>query len=254
MKVSVLSSGSKGNCTYIETKKCKILVDLGTTSLYVERNLKELVVNPKEIDAIFLTHTHVDHIAGLRVFLKKNPTKVYLTEKMYHELLSTLVISDYVFINDMIDLEDLLVEVMKTSHDVDDSNAYIFSNNQSSLVYITDTGYINTKYHKKLSNKTMYIIESNHDVNLLMNGSYPFNIKQRILGDRGHLSNKQCSHYLSKLVGDNTKEIILIHLSQDNNRKEIAYEETLNNLKKLPIPTPMITISEQNMRTELLEV
>lgn len=254
MKVSVLATGSKGNCTYIETKQCKVLVDLGTTSLYAERNLKELGVNPKEIDAIFLTHTHVDHVAGLRVFLKKNPTKVYLTEKMYRELRSTLQLIDYEFLDDLFCFADLTVEVMKTSHDVDDSNAYLFTNEESSLVYITDTGYINTKYHEKLKNKTMYIIESNHDVNLLMNGSYPFHLKQRILGDRGHLSNKQCSYYLSKLIGENTKEIVLIHLSQDNNRKEIAYEETFNSIKEQQETLPTIVVSEQHTRTELLEV
>lgn len=254
MKVSVLATGSKGNCTYIETKKCKILVDLGTTSLYAERNLKDLGVNPKEIDAIFLTHTHVDHIAGLRVFLKKNPTKVFLTEKMYQELQSTLQLINYEFLNDIFYLDDLTVEIMKTSHDVDDSNAYLFTSEKKSLVYITDTGYINAKYHKRLMNKTMYIIESNHDENLLMNGTYPFHIKQRIIGDRGHLSNKQCSYYLSKLIGEDTKEIILIHLSQDNNRKELAYEETFHSIKTRKNVTPTILISEQNTRTELLEV
>lgn len=254
MKISVLASGSKGNCTYIETNCQKVLVDLGTTAIYVERNLKDIGVNPKEIDAIFLTHTHIDHIAGLRVFLKKNPTKVYLTPIMYQELSKVLQLSNYEFIERELYLEDLTVEIVKTSHDVDDSNAYVFESEQSSLVYITDTGYINAKYHKMLSNKKMYIIESNHDVNLLMEGSYPFHLKQRILGDRGHLSNKQCGYYLSKLIGDNTENIILIHLSQDNNRQEIAYEEIIHHLELLDGPIPKIMISEQKERTELIEI
>ena len=254
MKVSVLATGSKGNSTYIETKAKKILVDLGTTSIYVERNLKDIGIDPNDIDGIFITHTHVDHVSGLRVFLKKHPTKLYLTKIMLDEIQKTFPVSDYELIDRNINLGDLQVEVIKTSHDVEDSNAYIFSDSKSNLVYITDTGYINARYHNKIKNKNMYIIESNHDVEMLMNGRYPFHLKQRILGDRGHLSNKQCAYYLSKLIGDNTKYIILIHLSEDNNNKEIAYNETKEQLCNSGVEIPKIIISSQKERTEIIKL
>lgn len=255
MKVSVLASGSKGNSTYIEANNAKILVDLGTSSLYVERQLKNLGVDPSTIDAIFLTHTHIDHISGLRVFLKKYPTKVYLTPPMYEEIsMNNLALPRYYFIKDEVKINDLSVKSIKTSHDTNDSNAYIFENLGHTLAYITDTGYINIKYFKFLQDLNTYIIESNHDVNLLMDGNYPFNLKQRILGDRGHLSNKQCSYYLSKLIGNNTKNIILIHLSEDNNTSTLARTTLEQMLEEEHHQVEKVIISEQKERTELIEV
>lgn len=255
MKVSVLASGSKGNSTYIETDDAKILVDLGTSSLYVERQLKNLGVDPNTIDAIFLTHTHVDHISGLRVFLKKYQTKVYLTPPMYEEIsISNIALPRYEFIETEVRINDMVVKAVKTSHDTNDSNAYIFDHLGHTLAYITDTGYINVKNFKFLQNLNAYIIESNHDVNLLMDGRYPFNVKQRILGDRGHLSNKQCSYYLSKLMGNNTKQIILIHLSEDNNTNELAKATLEEMLEEEHHVIDKLLISEQKERTEMIEV
>lgn len=254
MKMSVLASGSKGNSTFIATKNTHILVDLGTSSLYVEKKLKEIDIEPNTIDAIVLTHAHVDHIGGIRVFIKKYNPKLYLTEKMLKEIVQTFEVNNYEIIVGDFSINDIDINVFKTSHDSDDSNGYVISNNNRSLVYITDTGYINQKYSKLLKNRNLYIMESNHDVKMLMEGNYPYHIKQRILGDKGHLSNKDSAYYLSNYVGDDTKTIVLIHLSHDNNDPEIA----LNNLKEtLSINNKVVNnilISEQSERTELIEV
>lgn len=254
MKISVLASGSKGNSTFIETNETHILVDLGTSSLYVEKKLKEIDIDPSTISAIILTHAHVDHISGIKVFMKKYNPKLYLTEKMFHEVSAIFEINNYEIIDGDFNINDIRINVFKTSHDADDSNGYVISNNNRSLVYVTDTGYINQKYNKLLKNRNLYIMESNHDVKMLMEGSYPYHIKQRILGDRGHLSNKDSAYYLSNYVGNETKTIILIHLSHDNNDPSIALntlEDTLNiNNKKVN----KILISKQTERTELIEV
>lgn len=252
MKFSVLASGSKGNCTYIETNNNKILVDLGMTCLYVERCLEELGVNPNSITSVFLTHTHTDHIAGLKVFLKKYHPTLFLTEKMYNELSNSMVINEYVILDENLVIDDLTVTVFKTSHDADDSVGYVFSSNNHELVYITDTGYINVKNHKLLKDKDAYIIESNHDVSLLMdNPHYPYHIKQRILSDRGHLSNKDSANYVSKFISKKTKNIILIHLSENNNTEDLALSTMTDKLEDF---SGNIIVSHQNERTELIEV
>ena len=246
MKVSVLASGSKGNSTFIETNNTKILIDVGMSNLYIEKKLILLGINPDDINSVFITHTHTDHIAGLKVFVKKHHPKVYLTLDMYKEISD--ILDDYEILEEKVILSDLIVDFFKTSHDTD-SVGYIVKNNEKEIVYVTDTGYINIKNLKKINNKDLYIFESNHDVELLMkNPNYPYQIKQRILGDRGHLSNNQCKDYLKKIIGDRTKCVVLAHLSEQNNDPSLA----LNNLSD--INNIKIMIATQNESTELIEV
>lgn len=256
MKVSVLASGSKGNSTYIETEKTKCLLDIGPTTSYIETKLQELKIDPKEIKSLIITHTHIDHIGGLPVFLKRYNPKVYLTEIMHKELKNLkhpIVLTNYEYIKETFQIEDITITPIKLSHDTEDANGYIFDNKQKSLVYITDTGYIHIKNHEKLKNKNLYIMESNHDIEMLMNGHYPYHIKQRILGDRGHLSNKDSAYYLSKFIGENTKTIILAHLSEENNTQDLALQTAKKALTQQNQEI-QIQIAYQDKTTELIEV
>lgn len=254
MKLCVLASGSKGNSTYIESNNSKILIDLGMSCLYIEKSLNSIDVRPREIHGILITHTHSDHINGLKVFLKKYNTCLYVTEKIYKELKKQIEIENYILIEDNFKINDINIEIFKTSHDAEDSNGYIISDESSSVAYITDTGYINRKYHKKLQNKDYYVIESNHDIEMLMNGSYPYHLKQRILGDRGHLSNKACADYMVDFIGEKTKGVILIHLSEENNDKSLAYKTFTNTLKDNKKEIEQVIISLQNEPTEVIEI
>lgn len=251
MRVSVLSSGSKGNTTYIESDKAKILIDIGNTSKYVKEKLEDFGVEPESLDAILITHTHIDHIKGLKVFEKKYHVPVYITDKM-HKYLDFL--DNYIPLSDEFDINDIHITAIKTSHDVEDSRGYIVSNNDKSIVYITDTGYINNKYFDILSNKNLYIMESNHDVEMLSNGKYPFQLRQRILSDKGHLSNYDSAKYLSSFIGDNTRYVLLAHLSEENNTEELAYETLISRLNNDNKHVDNIIILKQDKETELISV
>ena len=251
MRVSVLSSGSKGNTTYIESANAKILIDIGNTSKYVKEKLEDFGVSPNDLDAILITHTHVDHVKGLKVFKKKYNIPVYITDVMCGSL---DYLDEYRLLSDDFDIKDIHVTTIKTSHDTEDSRGYIVSDENSSIVYITDTGYINKKYFHMLTNKDLYIMESNHDVEMLSNGNYPFQLRQRILSDKGHLSNYDSSKYLSFFIGDKTKYILLAHLSEENNTEKLAYETLVNRLKNDNKLGPNIIITKQDKETELIKI
>lgn len=255
MRISVLSSGSKGNSVLISTNSVKILIDLGVTKSYAEEKLNELGVDPKEINAILITHTHVDHVQGLKVYLKKYHPKIYVNKILLSLLKEYISDFDYfLYETSEFCIGDIVINVIKTSHDAKGSVGFIIKDGKDSLVYITDTGYINNKYFDELSNHNLYIMESNHDIEMLMNGSYPFHLKQRILSDKGHLSNIDASYYLSKFIGNKTKTIILAHLSDDNNTFEKAEKTLKEALIKENKKVDKILIAKQKKRTDWIEV
>ena len=255
MKVCVLSSGSKGNSTLVITDKVKILIDLGTTTSYVEAELNNLNVDVKEISHILITHSHVDHIKGLKVFIKRYNPVILVTEDMKNVLEKELGNFIYEYYEDKkAIIGDLTVNVIKTSHDAEESIGFVLTNNNSSMVYITDTGYINQKYFKILSNNNLYVLESNHDIKMLMDGPYPYYLQQRVRGDKGHLSNKQASDYLCKFIGDNTRKIVFAHISEHNNSYEKVIETFNEELSKNDMKFDDVLIAKQNEVTEVIEV
>lgn len=252
MKVIVLSSGSKGNTTYIETQTTKILIDIGNTCKYITEKLSTIGVTLGEINAILITHTHTDHIKGLKTFTNNYSAPIYITEKMHPKI---PYVKQYKYIeSSLITIRDIKINIIKTSHDAEDSVGYIINNNDKSIVYITDTGYINKKYHPMLSNRDIYIMESNHDVEMLNNGPYPFPLRQRILSDKGHLSNHDSAKYIGDFIGPKTTNIVLAHLSHENNTPELAKETLLAKLQELNMTQIHIDIALQDQETEIIEV
>ena len=254
MLVSVLASGSKGNSTLITTDRVKILIDAGKNQKYLETALNQINLSLKDIDYILITHTHADHTSALKTIVKSYKPTIVLTELMYQDLDYLKNYENILLLTDNLELEDLVIENIKTSHDTSDSRGYIVTQGNSSVVQITDTGYLNQKYFKKLQNKTIYIFESNHNIEMLMHGRYPKWLKARVSSDVGHLSNESSAFYLTKLIGENTKEIILAHLSEENNTPELALETLNNEFAENNIIFNNIVVAKQEERTDLIEV
>jgi len=254
MKACVLSSGSKGNITYVETSSHKYLFDLGRNKKYVLDKLKEINVSPRDIDYIFISHSHDDHISALDSFIKAYHTTVCVPEEMLKTIPCLKGYDNLIVYEDDVNFGEDLIESIKSSHDASDSRNFIISDGSHSLAYITDTGYINHKYFDKLTNKDIYLFESNHDIEMLNNGPYPAWLKARVLSDKGHLSNISCGVYLSKLIGDNTKKVILIHLSETNNTPDMALETTKDVFKEYEIDFDDISCAKQNEISEVIEL
>lgn len=252
MKIKVLASGSKGNCSLIETASARFLIDIGITYQRLKKELEKMNLNLDDIDALLLTHAHNDHTSGLKVLLKHTNFKIYANKDIIKELTVDIDKKRIELYDSIMHLNSTELTIFKTSHDAKGSVGFLIIDDGSSLVYITDTGYLNRKYFKLLTNRNIYYIESNHDEKMLMDGPYPYYLKQRILSDEGHLSNETTSKYLKKLVGDSTKYIILAHLSEHNNKEELAYTTTRVALQDRS--DIKILVAKQNEALEEIEV
>lgn len=236
MKVTVLSSGSKGNATLVETENKNILIDAGLTLTSLAKRIDKL----PNIDILIITHSHIDHIKGIASVVKRYKPIIITKSKDIIELYPQAISA--------FKEEDLDISLFSLSHDTPCTGVSIACCDKE-LIYITDTGYINEKLFSKISNKDIYVMESNHDVEMLRNGKYPFFLQKRILGDKGHLSNEDSVFYLNKIIGEKTKYIVLAHLSEENNT-----EENVRNSSKRIKGNANILIAKQKESLETIEV
>lgn len=223
MKVSILASGSNGNSTCFESANDCFLIDIGLTFKSLYSRMNECGIDVNKLSSIFITHEHGDHISGLKVLLNKKPLKCYLTKGTFDglntEIKECLRSDNIVFIKngDSILLNDIKITALQTHHDANEPLGFIIEENNKKVVYITDTGYVNQSDFHLISNADMYIMESNYDIELLWSSTRNFNLKKRIDGDHGHMSNVASAVLLSKLIGPNTKDVVLAHISDDCN-------------------------------------
>ena len=231
MRLCSIASGSSGNCIYAGSDETHVLVDAGISGRRIEQGLHELELTGKDIDAILVTHEHSDHIQGLGVLARKYGIPIYTTggtvdalersgalgrvpEGIFHEIRE----------DEPFQIKDLSVTPFQIPHDAAQPVGFRIENGSSAVGIATDLGRFNGYIIDHLKELDALLLESNHDVNMLQVGHYPYILKQRILGDRGHLSNENAGKLLCELLHDNMKAILLGHLSKENNYEALAYE------------------------------
>ncbi|RAK20547.1 phosphoribosyl 1,2-cyclic phosphodiesterase [Anoxybacillus vitaminiphilus] len=227
IRFSVLASGSTGNAFYVETERNSLLVDAGLSGKQMEQLFKQIERDMKQLSGILVTHEHSDHIKGLGVIARKYQLPIYANEKTWKAMEGLIgdIPTEQKFVFQMGTVKtfgDLDVESFGVSHDAAEPMFYVFHHEGKKLVLITDTGYVSDRMKGIIKNADVFVFESNHDVEMLRMGHYPWNIKRRILSDVGHVSNEDAGLALADVIGEKTKRIYLAHLSQDNNMKELA--------------------------------
>ena len=220
MKFNVIASGSKGNATVIVSKKTKILLDFGISKKRVEHGLEAFSLSLDDIDAFVFTHEHSDHISN--AFNIASSNKVYGPIEVLNKLGIKKDIDHIIKPYKEIIIGDFSLLPLPLSHDANETYGYVIKYSSESLVYITDTGLVTEKNLEYIKNLNYIILESNYDEEMLFNSNRPSHLIKRIISDKGHLSNKECGYYLSQIIGPNTSQVILGHISQDCNKEEIA--------------------------------
>lgn len=231
MRLCSIASGSSGNCIYVGSQATHLLVDVGISGKRTEQGLNSLGVTGRDLDGILITHEHADHISGLGVMARKYEIPIYATRgtiAAIEKSSSVGKIEDSLFHeiheDEKLVIKDLTVNPMKISHDAAQPVAYRIGYGNQRIGICTDLGVYNDYTVECLKGMDALLIEANHDVNMLQVGPYPYPLKQRILGEKGHLSNENSGKLLSRILHDKLQTIILGHLSKDNNLPELAYE------------------------------
>lgn len=231
-----LASGSSGNCSFVRTDGESFLIDAGISCRAIVNGLKTADALPQEIDGIFITHEHSDHVKGLKVFLKKYRVPVYASPEVL----------EYLAANDLVPPDAILFEMTKstklhfsagiscfdTPHDSVHSMGYRIDTKDASIGIATDLGYMTDSVRKSLNGCKIVLIESNYDKNMLACGSYPYYLKRRIMGEKGHLCNDECAGELYGLVENGAKHILLGHISRENNLPYLAHSTAIEELSK----------------------
>ncbi len=231
MRLCSIASGSSGNCIYVGSGATHLLVDTGISGKRVEAGLNSLELTGRDIDGILITHEHSDHISGLGVLSRKYNIPIFATRGTIKAILKgggknapDAELFNEIEADSKIIIKDLTVNPMRISHDSAEPVAYRIGYGKKKVAICTDLGVYNDYTVECLKGVNALLLEANHDVNMLQVGPYPYYLKQRVLGDRGHLSNENSGRLLNRILHDNLETIVLGHLSKENNMPELAYE------------------------------
>jgi len=263
IKFCSLFSGSSGNCIFIGTDKAKILIDSGLSGSTVANALQEIGEDASKLNAIFVTHEHSDHVQSVGILSRRYDIPIYANSgtwcamerrlgKIKEENKKILYKCDN---QPCAEIGDILVQCYEIPHDAADPVAYTFNIGCRKISVATDIGHITDTIRNNIKGSDLMLVESNHDISMLETGRYPWDLKQRILGDNGHLSNEMAASLVTEMALNGTSRIFLGHLSGENNFPELAYETSRSMLTENDISVVndvMLTVAQRERHSEIV--
>ena len=248
LTVHTLASGSEGNCLLVSACGVHLLVDAGISARRIRQSLSQLGLTPDDLSAILITHEHTDHTAGLATLLKHHPIPLYASGGTACCLRARLPVPDgclrTVSGGSVFSIDPLQVTVFATSHDAAESVDYRIDCGGEAVGILTDTGFVPEPAAAALTGVELLVLESNHDVEWLLSGPYPYSLKQRILGQRGHLSNEDAAAFARRMAESGTRRFVLAHLSRENNTPARALQVMTSALSGLDVTVEVAPRSE----------
>ncbi len=252
IQICVLASGSRGNSVYFNADGCECLIDAGLSLKSLERRLAALDTSPSRLSHVFVTHEHDDHISGLFRLAARHQIRVHLSESLYLMLGSQLPSTRVMLFDDTYQVDGIEVSPFSVMHDAIDPVGFTFTQSGSKFGLMTDVGHVSSLAIQRLRGCQALVLEANHDEWSLWNGSYPWPLKQRIAGRLGHLSNRQAGEFLKSVWQPELHTVVLAHLSQENNRPEMAIREVGKAVRSLATEPPKIIAAHQSRNTEIV--
>ena len=261
LKFCSLYSGSSGNSLFVESNKTKLLIDCGESAKKIVNSLSDIDVDISDIDAILVTHEHIDHVKSLGTLSKKYNIPVYTNletlEAMPEQLnkIGSTNIKIFDFSKDF-EIGDFLIHPFSIPHDAANPCAFNIFQNNKKISIATDIGHITPEIIKNLEKSSFMLLEANYDPNILKCSPYPYHLKERISGPLGHLSNNMAGQTVSHLINTGLNTVMLGHLSKENNFPELAYktvmEEVIDN--KLPENSIKLSVATRFKHTPLIDI
>lgn len=226
-----VASGSSGNCICLGSDQCHVMIDAGISGKRIEEGMNTYDYTTSDMDGVLITHEHSDHIQGLGVVARKYGLPIYATKRTADAILQSSSVGKIdpslfhvIEAGKTFFIGNLEIYPMSISHDAADPVAYLVSDGRHRVGVVTDLGYYDADIVSHMEGLDALLLEANHDIHMLQVGAYPYPLKQRILGERGHLSNETSGQLLGQILHDGMQHILLGHLSKENNYDELAYE------------------------------
>ncbi|SKA88924.1 Phosphoribosyl 1,2-cyclic phosphodiesterase [Clostridium sp. USBA 49] len=255
-----LYSGSSGNSIFVSSENAKILIDAGLPGKNIEKALKDINENPSEIDGIFVTHEHSDHVKGVGVLSRKYDIPIYANEFTWKAMEGSIgKIKEHnikIMNSGCLSIKDMDIVSFKIPHDAASPQGYAVYNKNKKAAIATDIGHFSDEIKKNIVDSDVVLIESNHDVEMLKFGPYPYTLKRRILSNIGHLSNEDCAKAIVDIIGQKRKRVILGHLSKTNNYPELAYQTVVSFLKQMNVELNKdigLTVAKRDMPSNYIK-